>query len=249
MGWLETLFLGAFLLGLVLTVLSVVLGGGHFGLGHHGLHLPHPDGAHGPHGLAGGNGAHLGAGGHAAGGLQGGHAHGCGEGGSEAPLGMSPFNLTALTAFVAWFGGAGYLALTGWAVASWLALAVALLAGAVGWLAVQLFFTRVLLRAERSMDPADYRLEGTVARVSVPLAPGRTGEIQYTLGGVRHSDGARPLDGTPIPRGAEVVIARYERGIAYVQPWEAYVEDAARRDADGVRSEDGPAPDRRLGGM
>jgi membrane protein implicated in regulation of membrane protease activity len=239
---LETLFLGAFLFGLIFTVLSVVLGGAHFGSGHHDVHVPHD--FHLPHldGLHGAHGGHVG--GQAAGGA---HGHAGGSGDGDGSPSMSPFNLTAWTAFIAWFGGAGYLALTGWAVATWLALGVAVVAGLVGWLIVQLFFTRVLLRADRSMDPADYRLEGAVARVSSPLAPGRTGEIQYTLGGVRHSDGARSLDGTPIPRGTEVVIARYERGIAYVQPWETYVEGLPAEEGEGRRT--APAPERHPGGM
>ena len=255
MAGLETLFLGAFVFGLVMTLLSVLLGA-HFGLGHHGLHLPSLDGPHGPHGLSGGHGVHFGGhgvgAGHAVGGAHGGHAHFGGADGEtsfDRPAAMSPFNVTALTAFIAWFGGAGYLALTGWEAAAWVALAVAVGAGLAGWLAVQLFFTRVLLRADRSMDPADYRIEGTVARVSAALAPGRTGEIQYTLGGVRHSDGARSLDGTPIPRGAEVVIARYERGIAYVQPWATYVDDSPEGDEDRVPGESSPAPEGRPGGM
>lgn len=252
MGWLETLFLGAFLFGLVMTVLSVLLGSGHLGLGHHGLHLPRLDGAHGGDGVHFAPGAHGGAGVHGAPT----HAGGVGEGhgGTERSASMSPFNLTALTAFVAWFGGAGYLALTGWELAAGFALLLAGVAGLVGWLVVQLFFTRVLPRADSSMDPADYRIEGTVARVSMPLAPGRTGEIQYTLGGTRHSDGARSSDGTPIPHGAEVVVVRYERGIAYVQPWESYLEDERGPDEGaatgaGGSAEGGSVPEGRIGGM
>jgi hypothetical protein len=48
------------------------------------------------------------------------------------------------------------------------------------------------------------------------------------MGGTRRSDGARSLDGSPIQRDAEVVIVRYERGIAYVQPWNAFVEEGAQ---------------------
>ena len=205
MGWLESLFLGAFLFGLLFCLGSLLLGLGHFGFGHHGLH---PHGLHGGHGAASHGGAHA---------LS--HADG-----PQTPSAISPWNLTGLTAFIAWFGGVGYLALTGWELAAWISLLLAAVAGLAGWAIVYLFFNRILLKGERWMDPADYRLEGTVARVTVPIAAGRTGEIQYLLGGVRHSDGARSVDGSELARGAEVVVVRYERGIAYVQPWQKFLE-------------------------
>ena len=201
MDWLSSLFLGAFLFGLLFCVASVLLGGlGQLGHGHFGLPL------HGSEGSGGESAAHGGNGGHA---------------GPE----VSPWNLIGLTAFVAWFGGVGYLALAGWQLAAWTSLLLAAAAGLAGWWLVFLFFSRVLAKGEKSMDPDDYRLEGTVARVTVPIAAGRTGEIQYSKAGVRHSDGARSLDRAEIARGEEVVIVRYERGIAYVQPWRTFVEE------------------------
>ena len=32
--------------------------------------------------------------------------------------------------------------------------------------------------------------------------------------------GARAESGTAIPKGVEVVVTRYEKGIAYVRPWD-----------------------------
>ena len=222
MEWLGSLFLGAFLFGLLFCLASLVLGLGHFGIGHHGLHGPGLHGGAG-HGLDGGHGP--GGGGHGGGAQRLGSAEG-----PQAPTAISPWNLTGLTAFVAWFGGVGYLALTGWELAAWLCLLLAAAAGLVGWAIIYLFFNRVLVKGERWLDPADYRLEGTVARVTVPIASGRTGEIQYTLGGVRHSDGARSADGSDLERGAEVVVVRYERGIAYVEPWQQFVGGEASTD-------------------
>src|SRR5204863_9533699 len=169
---------------------SMLLGLGQFGHGHFGLHFRGSGSSGGESAAHGGNGGHA---------------------GPE----VSPWNLIGLTAFVAWFGGVGYLALAGWQLAAWTSLLLAAAAGLAGWWLVFLFFSRVLAKGEKSMDPDDYRLEGTVARVTVPIAPGRTGEIQYSQAGVRHSDGARSLDDAGIARGEEVVIVRYERGIAY----------------------------------
>jgi hypothetical protein len=207
MEWLSTLFLGAFFFGLIFSVATLLLG-----FGHHGLHFGgqqvdlHTSVTH-AHSLPGAY--YLEA------------SHAAGE--SSA---VSPWTITGLTAFVAWFGGVGYLALTEFQVAAWLSLLLAALAGAVGWRLVYLAF-RGLARSERVMDPADYRLEGTVARVSGAISDGRIGEIQFAKGGVRRSAGARSIDNSALPRDAEVVIVRYERGIAYVQPWREFVEGGA----------------------
>jgi hypothetical protein len=50
-----------------------------------------------------------------------------------------------------------------------------------------------------------------------------TGEIIFPLGGSRRCSGARSEDGALIEKGAEIVIARYEKGIAYVRRWEEFV--------------------------
>jgi hypothetical protein len=224
MEWLSTLFLGAFLFGLLFTVASMLIGLGHFGLDHHGFHLGghevgHLDGGHD----VGHVGGHFG-GGHDASHVGGAHHAGTvGDGGEHATAGISPWNLTSLTAFIAWFGGAGYLALTGWHLAAWISLLLAGLAGLVGWGIIYAVLVR-LVKAEHRMDPADYRLEGTVARVTRQILADKIGEIQFTKGGGRRSEGARSLDGSAIARDSEVVVVRYERGIAYVQPWQQFVD-------------------------
>jgi len=56
--------------------------------------------------------------------------------------------------------------------------------------------------------------------VNVPIRAGGTGEIIFSQAGTRRAAGARSDDGTALPKGAEVVITRYEKGIAYVRRWE-----------------------------
>jgi hypothetical protein len=51
-----------------------------------------------------------------------------------------------------------------------------------------------------------------------------TGEIIFSLAGVRRCAGARSDDGQAIEKGAEVVIERYEKGIAYVKKWEEFAK-------------------------
>jgi hypothetical protein len=70
----------------------------------------------------------------------------------------------------------------------------------------------------------DYRHEGSVGTVSIGIRPDGTGEVIFEQHGVRRSAGARSEDGTPIEKGSEVVISRYEKGIAYVKKWAEFVE-------------------------
>ena len=55
--------------------------------------------------------------------------------------------------------------------------------------------------------------------VSSSIREGGTGEILYSQVGTRRVCGARSEDGTAIAKGTEVVVTRYEKGIAYVQLW------------------------------
>jgi hypothetical protein len=76
--------------------------------------------------------------------------------------------------------------------------------------------------SEAHLNDADYRIEGSVGTVSVPIRDNGTGEIIFLQGGVRRSSGARSESGTAIEKNAEIVIARYDRGIAYVRKWEEF---------------------------
>lgn len=222
MDLLSTFFLGCFLFGLVFASASLLLGLAHVGIGGaHGHDLGMGHAGADTHGIGHAAGGHNGAG-HATSVDHG--AHGGDGQNAQAKAGLNPLNLTCVMAFVAWFGGAGYLALNGLQLAVALSLVVAVLAGLVGWGLLYGFFVRVLLKPSSEMDPDAFRMEGTVARVTVPIHAGRSGEIQYSMGGSRRSDGARSLDGTEIARGTEVVVVRYEKGLAYVQPWATFVE-------------------------
>jgi hypothetical protein len=69
----------------------------------------------------------------------------------------------------------------------------------------------------KPLSSADYKLPGTAARVVSPIREGGVGEIVYTKNGTRFTSGARAARGKAIPRGDEVVIIEYERGIASVE--------------------------------
>ena len=147
-------------------------------------------------------------------------AHGPGGKGSQA----SPINIGTIAAFLASFGGAGYLLTrysTFWAL---VALACAVVSGTIGAALVFWFLFKVLLKHDRDLDPADYEMVGVLGRLSSTVRENGTGEMIFSQDGVRRAAGARSEDGRPIAKGVEVVVTRYERGIAYVRAWEEMSE-------------------------
>ena len=156
----------------------------------------------------------------------GGHAHvGHGAHGHGAHPGMSPFNPVTLAAFLAWFGGTGYL-LTRYS-SMWfvIGLGVAVASGLAGAAIVFLFVSKVLMSKHESLDPADYEMVGVLGRTSTSIRAAGTGEIIYSQAGTRRTCGARAEEGTAIAKGSEVVVTRYEKGIAYVRLWSDLASD------------------------
>ena len=150
--------------------------------------------------------------------------------GADAPAGpkadmaalhhVSPFNFVSLAAFLAWFGGTGFLLTRYSSVWFALGLVLAILAGLVGAAIVFLFLTKVLMSREENLDPADFEMVGVLGKLSNPIREGGTGEIIYSQAGTRRTCGARSDEGVAIAKGTEVVVTRYEKGIAYVRLWE-----------------------------
>jgi hypothetical protein len=208
MTW-ENFYLVCFIVGFALAVIGFLSGTLHWPFAHshapgfhmHGMHLPH-----GPvHGVPA----------HGAGAAHGAPAHGADVGSS-----ISPYNFATFMAFLAWFGGMGYLLTARGNLSRLIVLSMAVASGVVGSAIVFTFLTKVLLKHERALDSADFEMIGVLGRVTVPMRPGGTGEIVYSQAGTRRSTGARSESGGPIVRGSEVIVTRYERGIAYVRPWE-----------------------------
>jgi membrane protein implicated in regulation of membrane protease activity len=141
-----------------------------------------------------------------------GHAHG--------GVQVSYFNFGTIAAFLAWFGGTGYVLRHYYSVWYLLALAIAIVSGIGGAAAVFWFLAKVLMPREAALDPADYDMTGVLGKISIPIRAGGTGELIYSQEGTRRVSGARSEDGIAIPKGAEVMVTRYEKGIAYVRPWE-----------------------------
>jgi len=213
MTWAD-FYLVCFVIGFCFSLLSFLTGG----LRWH-LHMPHL-----PHGAAGG---HIGAGvGHAP--AVGGHSASAGHvatstsqaGTSSTSAHVSPFNFVTLAAFLAWFGGTGYLLTRYSRVWFVMGLGVALSSGVVGAGIIYLFLSKVLTSQEENMDPADYDMAGVLGKICSPIREGGIGEIIYSQAGTRRTCGARSEDGRAVAKGTEVVVTRYEKGIAYVRLWE-----------------------------
>jgi hypothetical protein len=217
MTWAD-FYLICFAVGFCFSFFSFVFGGARTGR----LHLPHF------HGHVGG--AHLSSAGMPA-------AHGTvvtGHAPATSPAqtgatqsdahaasggGVSPFNFVTLTAFLAWFGGTGYLLTRYSGLWVGFGLLASVTSGLIGAGIVFLFLSRVLISDEENMDAADYEMVGVLGRVCSSIRQGGTGEMVYAQMGTRRVCGARSDDGSAIAKGTEVVVTRYEKGIAYVRLW------------------------------
>jgi membrane protein implicated in regulation of membrane protease activity len=200
MTWAD-FYLVCFAVGFCLSFFSFVFGGAR--AGH--MHLPHFH-AHAPH-------------------LPSGMPHASSAGGHAPPragapqTGISPFNFVTVTAFLAWFGGTGFLLTRYSAIWVGFGLLASIASGLVGGGIVFLFLSKVLMSDQEFMDPADYEMVGVLGRICSPIRAGGTGELIYTQMGTRRVCGARSEDGSAIAKGTEVVVTRYEEGIAYVRLW------------------------------
>jgi len=148
-----------------------------------------------------------------------GHAHGHGHGtGAD----ISPFNFSTITAFLAWFGGVGYLLTKFSGIWLWLAFVLAIASGLIGASLVFMFLVKVLLVHDQALNAADYDMVGVLGHLTSSIRQGGTGEMSFSQAGVRRSSAARSEDGTPLERGVDVIVTRYDKGIAYVRRWDDF---------------------------
>ncbi len=207
MSW-ANLYLLCFLVGFIWALVGLLVGNLHVHLPFmsHG-DLPNGGHLHGPVLHPTSLGTH-------AGGIQGAH--------------ISPLNFGSLAAFLAWFGGVGFLLTAYSSVWFVWALGLALCSGLIGAATVFWFLAKVLGRQEQNLDPADYEMVGVLGHVCSSIRAGGTGEIIFSQEGTRRTCGARSEEGTAIRKGTEVVVTRYEHGIAYVRLWEEFSQSPVR---------------------
>ncbi len=201
-GW-AIFYLVCFVVGVTLSVLSFL--GGAFHMPHVHVHVPH---VHVPHI-----------------GIQHGGAHAGGvQGGGSAEAHMPVFNFATITAFLAWFGGSGYLLTRYSTLVVSLIMLIAVMVGFVGAAIVFWFVAKLLMKHDRELDPADYERVGVLGRITSPIRAGGTGEMIFSQEGTRNTCGVRSESGEALERDTEVIITRYEKGIAYVRRWEEMAE-------------------------
>jgi len=222
MTWSD-FYLICFAVGFCFSFFSFVFGGARFGRLHlphlHGHFHGHVGGVHVPSGPVAGGHAPVAPGAHAPSG-------GAARAGVRAGRGsVSPFNFVSLTAFLAWFGGTGYLLTRFSTVWVGLGLLLSVLSGLVGGGIIFLFLSKVLMSDQEHLDPADYEMVGVLGRICSPIREGGTGELIYSQAGTRRVCGARSEDASAIAKDTEVVVTRYEKGIAYVERWEEITKE------------------------
>lgn len=194
---LELFYLICFVLGLSLTVLAALGAFTHLHFGHFHFHFGHA--------------AHVGHAAHA--------VHAAGK------SGIGPINGFTIAAFLCWFGGCGFLLTRYGSFVGTLVLIFAVVAGLAGGALIFWFLTHVLMAHEHALTAADTEMLGVLGMVSSIIRPDGVGEIQFSQNGTRRFAPARSEEGVAIPRDVEVVVMRYERGIAYVRPWEDVSSD------------------------
>lgn len=199
---METFYLVCFGIGLVLSLATAFGSFGHLHLGHFGGHFGR---------------LHVG---------QSAHGH-------HGSHGLSALNGFTITAFLCWFGGAGYLLHHYSGLMAPVVLLLAVISGTLGASLLWALLFKVLLPRERVLSSEDTEMTGVLAQVSDSIrSDGGIGEILYVQTGARRSSAARSDDGRSIERGTEVVVIRYERGVAYVRPWAELEGDPFKSLAD-----------------
>jgi membrane protein implicated in regulation of membrane protease activity len=124
-----------------------------------------------------------------------------------------------IAVFLAWFGGAGYL-LTHAHMGVVAGLTAASLSGLTGAGIVFLFVAKFLMARDFTLNPDDFDMVGVLGTVSGVIHEKGIGEILFEQQGTRRACAARHEEGSLIEKGEEVVVTRYEDGVAYVRRWE-----------------------------
>src|SRR5260370_28906453 len=155
MPWSD-FYLLCFLVGFSLSVLSFLAGAVH-------LHLPFK--MHLPF-----HGAHYGGAGASHGGLRGG-------------MHISWFNASSAMAFLAWFGGTGYLLTRHSHLLAVVSLLLATVAGLAAGFTVFRFMVKLVGSTDAPMKSEDYRIEGSLGPINRPIRESGTGQIIFSLAG------------------------------------------------------------------
>ena len=197
MTWPD-IYLLCFAVGVLWTLAALLLGGFH--LGHTGSLSAHGHVTH----------RHLS------------HSHAA----KDVSWMPSMINPSCAAIFLAWFGGVGYLLARHSGLDFWINLGIALALGLIGAFLLAAFL-RALESREQPMHATDYEMVGVLGHVASTIRPDSVGEIIYVRDGARKPVPASSDEGKEIARGEEVIVTRYEKGVAYVRTWDAMTHGPA----------------------
>jgi hypothetical protein len=147
----------------------------------------------------------------------------------------SPLNGFTLMAFLCWFGGTGYLLHEASVFNVALVLLFSAISGIAGASLVFWFLVKVLMPKERTLEPEDTEIVGMIGRLSTTLSAKGFGEMLYSQNGARRCVTVRSEDRSPMERGTEVLVMRYERGVAYVRRWEEFEVGLLKEQEAGIK--------------
>jgi hypothetical protein len=162
------------------------------------------------------------------------HMHGL-TNGAHSSHAASPLNGFTLMAFLCWFGGTGYLLHEAGVFSVAFVLLFSAISGMAGASLVFWFLVKVLMPNERTLEPEDTEIVGMVGRLNTTLPANGFGEMLYSQNGTRRCVTVRSEDRLPMERGAEVLVMRYERGVAYVRRWEEFEVGLLKEQGIGIK--------------
>ena len=129
-------------------------------------------------------------------------------------------NFGTIAIFIMWFGGVGSILVRMSTLGRLVVVSGAVAGGLAGAALIFLFLTRFLTKDDKPLDPADYRIVGALGHVSSSVRPNGTGEMIFVQQGRRTGIPIRSETGAPLARDTEVVVTRYENGIAFVRAFD-----------------------------
>lgn len=144
---------------------------------------------------------------------------------------LSALNPTIITTFLAFFGLTGLFFISSFPVLGYITLAPALFGGFVAVKIVTTVMNTVFARMYSSSAATEHDLIGHMAEVTVPIPPGRTGEVTYIVSSKRYASPAKAKSpDQEIKRGTKVYICEHQPDYVLVDLWTDTFIDPAFED-------------------
>lgn len=140
--------------------------------------------------------------------------------GAEITRPAPHLNLPALAAFMVVFGAVGYLVFRNSTLGSLPITAIASVSGVAGWLGMTFLMAKWALRpGDPNAHEEAEAIQGQPAEVVKPISSSSLGSIRYQKNGRDHESPARGITAVNLPSGADVIIDRFDNGVAVVEDW------------------------------